>query len=225
MSRLQQWVALTAVVVLGVLAAGWVLLISPRRAEAHDLVNQRQSTTAATSALHTQLATLQAQARDLPAQQAKLEAVSAKLPSDPAEPNLLRVLTDAASGSGVEFVSIAPGSLAPAVDAPTSAPAPADGAAAAPTATPTGSLHVLPVTINVFGDYFEIEQYLAALEDLPRALRVISITTAPGLLTVAPSGAAATPPTDGGSLISVITAQVYVAAPSSGSAAAPTPAK
>ena len=39
---------------------------------------------------------------------------------------------------------------------------------------------MIPLTINVVGGYFEAEQFLANLENLPRALRVTNLTMTPG---------------------------------------------
>jgi type II secretory pathway pseudopilin PulG len=43
MDKLKQWVVLTVVGCMAVLAAGWFLLISPKKAEAADLVAQTAS--------------------------------------------------------------------------------------------------------------------------------------------------------------------------------------
>ena len=234
MNKLKQWVAFTVVGVVAVLAAGWFLLVAPRHTEAAGLRQQTAEQEGANVQLRTALAVLKAQATDLPKEQAKLALVAAKLPDNPAEPELLRALAAAADTAGVELVSIAPGALTPVtpVGAPT-APAVASktpdaaapGSVAVPPAAPAaaassaGTLMAMPVTISVAGGYYEVEQYLAALEDLTRAFRVTSLAVTPGANPVAPVATGATPATtsieDGKHLITNITGTVYVAAASS----------
>jgi Tfp pilus assembly protein PilO len=215
-SKMKQWVALTVVGVLAVLAAGWFLLVSPKRTHAAELRDQAATQVSANAELETKLAMLKAQAKDLPKQQAKLAAVAGKIPDNPALPALVRALTTAATSAGVELVSLTPS--APAVvgaAAPAAAPvAPAAGARpAAPRAASAaaGQLAQIPVTLNVVGGYFQVEQFVAALENLPRSMRVTALTMAPGPNPVKPAAAAAAVD-DGRSLATTITAQVFMAA-------------
>jgi type IV pilus assembly protein PilO len=224
MDKLKQYVALTVVGCLGIMAAGWFLLISPKRAEAAAVREQTLAQESTNAGLRTQLEVLQAQAKDLPKKQADLARVAAKIPDNPSLPSLIRALTAASTSAGVEFVSVTPGAPA-AVVAAAAAPvaaAPADPAAApaeaaapvdpnAPAAAgPAGSLAAIPVAINVVGGYFEVEQFIAALENLPRALRVTNLTLAPGASPTAKDKAASTE--DGRTLTSTITGSVYMAA-------------
>lgn len=224
MDKVKQWAALTGVVVLAVLAAGWFLLVSPERAQASDLQSQAAAQQSAAAALQTQLAVLKAQAKDLPKQQAKLAAVEAKIPSEPAMPALIRALTAAATASGVEFVSLVPGAPTPVDAAAATTPA---AAGAAPTAAggSAGTLSAIPVAINVIGGYYEVEQYVAALEDLSRAFRLVNLSIAPGTSSVAGGKtASAASATDGKSLATTITGQVFLAVNSTPSAAVTVPA-
>lgn len=240
MDRLKPWVALTAVAVLTVLAAGWFLLVSPQRAAADDLRVQAEDQARTNASLSTQLDVLEAQAARVDEQEKKLKTVLAKLPETPALTPLLRALTAAASTSGVELISVTPGTATATTGtgaaggaatgaAPTAAPAPAaGGASAAPvagaaapaatataTATATQTLSTIPVEINVVGDFAGVQRYLTALEDLPRALRVTSLDLAPGDNPVDPAATtgAATTPEDGSVLAGVVSAEVYVSGP------------
>lgn len=222
MTKTRQWTMLTGVVVLAVLAAGWLMLVSPKRAQATELQAQTEAQVSAAATLRTKLALLQQQAADLPAQRARLAAVQSKIPDSPALPALIRALNAASTASGVEFVSLVPGSPTPvAVGTPTAPAAAEPGTAAgeepaagAPAADPAGTLTAIPVTITVYGGFYEAEQYLAALEDLPRAFRVIGLSLAPGANPVASplagSGSGSTA-TDGSRLVTTITGQVYLA--------------
>ena len=84
------------------------------------------------------------------------------------------------------------------------------------------------MTLNVVGGYYQVERYVAALEDLPRALRLTVLTVAPGVSPVDPKPVAtgsgvseaaaaeaaaeeAAKLTDGRHLAMTITANVYIA--------------
>lgn len=221
MDKVKQWVALTVVGVIAILAAGWFLLVSPKRSDASDLNAQAAAKQASNALLITKLAMLKAQAKDLPAQQAALAAVAAKVPDNPAMPALIRALSKAADSAGVELVSIAPGTATP-VAAPAAARAavtpaavgaaarPAAATAAAPVSTTAGTLSSISVALNVVGGYFQVEQFLDGLESLQRAFKVGSISMTPGANPVKPSAGAPAAAT-GRSLTAAITGLVYLA--------------
>ena len=217
MSKINQWVALGVLAVLAVLAGGWFLLVAPNRSEAEALRVQADEQAVANDRVRTQLQVLQAQADALPDQQARLAEVAARIPEQAQLPALIRALTDAAEDGDVEFVSLVPGTPTPlAAPAPVAVagaeevgatPVPPSTTAASTTA---GSLHAIPVTLNVVGGYYEVERYVAALEDLPRALRITGLTLAPGDNPVAPRQAGENVD-DGRSLAAVITGTVFLA--------------
>jgi Tfp pilus assembly protein PilO len=211
MDKLKQYTTFTVLGCLVVLAAGWFLLVSPKRSHAAELRTTAASQVTANSQLETQLAVLKAQAKDLPKQQAKLAKVAAKIPDNPALPAMVRALTTAATSAGVELVSMTPGTPAAITAAPAAAPvAGSTRRTAAASTAAAGQLAMIPLTLSVVGGYFQVEQFVANLEDLPRSLRITSLTLAPGtnpLKTVA-TGAV----DDGKSLATTIVAQVYMAA-------------
>src|SRR3954470_614574 len=129
MTKSRQWAVLTAVVCLAVLAAGWFLVIKPQRAHAAALRSQAQGVDEQSNQLRAQVAQLRQQQKDLPAQQKVLSQIGTKIPDNPALPTLIRQLSAAAEGAGVNLVSLAPGQ--PAVVA---APGVAAAAATAPAA-------------------------------------------------------------------------------------------
>jgi Tfp pilus assembly protein PilO len=187
MDKLKQWVALTLVAVVAIVAAGWFLLISPKRSEAAAVRTDAASVVAANQGLELQLATLKAQAKQLPAQQAKLAAVQAKIPDNPALPALIRALAQAADKAGVELVSLAPGTpalvVAPVAGTPVAAPAAGTAVTpvtAAPLGTAAGTLSSISVTVSVVGGYFQVEQFLDMIEGLTRAMKVTTFSLVPG---------------------------------------------
>jgi type IV pilus assembly protein PilO len=201
MDKMKQYVVFTVLGSVLILAAGWFLLVSPKRSEAADLQGQTAMQISANLQLQNKLAMLKSQAKSLPKQQAKLAAVAAKIPDNPALPALVRALTKASASAGIELLSVTPG--APTAVAAAAAPAaPVAGSkAAASTSTSTasaatGSLSNIPLTLTLAGGYFQVEQFLNNLENLSRAMRVTSVTMAPGAnpLKVAPTGTTAVAP-------------------------------
>jgi Tfp pilus assembly protein PilO len=202
MDKLKQWIALTVVGVLAVAAAGWFLLISPKRSEASDIRGLAAQQAVSNSALQTKIAILKSQAKDLPRQQAKLAAVAAKIPDNPALPSLIRALSDVASKTGVELITLSP-SAPTAVVAPVAAavvptvasPVPgarATAAGAGPAAiaaagSSAGTLQSIAVTLNVVGGYFQMEQFLDGVEGLSRAMKVTTLNLVPGNNPLKPS--------------------------------------
>ncbi len=211
MNRLNQYIALTVLGVLVVVAAGWFLLVSPQRAKAAEVrasVAQVQSDNAV---LVTKLRMLRQERDNLPRVQAELAAVAAKIPDNRALPALIRSLTTVTTGAGVDLLTITP--AATTVAAPTAAAA-APVAPVRPTAglprvssVAAGQLGTIPVSLAVVGSYFNIERFLNGLEGLPRAMRVTSVSLATGGSPIEPPGVKPPP----GLLTASIQAQVFQA--------------
>ncbi|MDQ1696109.1 MAG: hypothetical protein QOJ03_1462 [Frankiaceae bacterium] len=197
MEKMRQWSMLTAVGVVAVLAAGWFLLVSPQRSQAADVRTQATTQLSANASLRSRVDQLEQQKRDQPAQIAKLKKFDAQVPNNPELPTLIRQLSAAANGAGVDLVGLAPGQptlvtavstgvVAPAVAPPATTP----GATAPAPATP---LAAIPLTVNVQGGYYNIENFFRSVEKMTRAMLVPGWT----LCAISPSGSAA--PTGGAS--------------------------
>jgi Tfp pilus assembly protein PilO len=222
MEKMRQWMLLTALGVVGIMAAGWFLLVSPQKSHAKDLQTQATAQQASTAQVQGQVNQLKQQQKDEPAQQAKLNKIAAQVPDNPELPVLIRELSAAAHKTGVSLVSLAPSQ-------------PAAVAATAPTTTGVATpaaLAQIPITVQVTGSYFNIESFFRSVEHLDRAMLVSGFTLTPGTggsstntTTGATSGgsAAAAP----GALTAQITAVVFesptVAAPAGATTAAQTP--
>lgn len=188
MTAIRKWSLLTALACAVVLAAGWLLLVSPQRDDAGLLRADAVSAQEATARLRTQLTVLKSQAEELPAQQARLTEIAARLPDNPALPPLVRALTVAAEKAGVTLVSVAPSAptlvvdpVAVAVVAPTTATAEEGAPVAVAPPAPAGlPLAVLPIKLEVVGDYYGLESFVAALEGLQRAVLVTGLAIVPG---------------------------------------------
>ena len=221
MDKLKQWLALSLLALLAILAGGWFLLIAPERSEAADLRSQAEAEQLTNDQLETQLEVLRAKAEELPEKQAELAEVARKVPAGPALPELVRALTAAAREAGVVLASVTPGTPVPLVaDAPAVPAAPVEGAqtpaAPAPgTAASSGGLSQVPLVLDVQGDFYETEQFLALLEELPRAVRVTSL-----VVQVGEDSATSSRET----LRSTVTASAYMTSAAAASASAPSAA-
>ena len=220
MDALKRWLLLSLVALLAILAGGWSLLVAPQRSEAADLRAQAEAAQLTNAQLETQLEVLRAKAEELPGKRAELAEVAEKVPAGASLPALVRALTGAAREAGVVLTSVTPGTpvplaaAAPAAATPAaSAPAAADPAAAAgsaaaaapvdPAAAGGSGVSEIPVVLEVEGGFYELEQFLAVLEDLPRAVRLTS-------LVVQADSAAAT--TRSSALRSTVTASAFMTA-------------
>lgn len=240
MTRLRQWVLLSVLAAAAVLAGGWVLLVSPEKAAAAALRDEVASQEQLNAQASTRLQVLRDKAKGLPQQEAELAEVTAKIPERVGLPDLIRALTAAARDSGVDLVTVTPGTATALTDAAAAAAgtaaAPTDGSAAAPAAgaaaptTPTTTttapagdgVSAVPLSLVVNGTFYDTEEFVARLEELPRALRITSLALAPTQTSTTTSTS--------GVLGSTITGVVYVrgaapagAAPAAGTGTVPAP--
>src|SRR4051794_30576413 len=182
MNKTRQWSMLTAVACLAILAAGWFLVVKPQRSHAASLRTQTASVQTTNTQLQSQVNQLKQQQKDLPAQQKLLAQIATKIPDNPALPALIRQLSSAAEGAGVDLVSLAPG-------APTVSTASAVGVAHA-AVSPLASV---PLTVQVHGSYFNVVQFFSAVEGLNRAMLVTGFSLVPGADPAAPPTSSVTP--------------------------------
>jgi Tfp pilus assembly protein PilO len=188
MTETRKWSAGAVVLIVAIVAAGWFLLVSPKRSDAADLKAQTATQQTANVALQQKLEELKAQQADLPQKRARLAAITTKIPGNPALPSLIRDLTAAGRKVGVSIDSMAPSApLAVAAAAPGAvAAAPAT---AAPAGATTDALLQVPLTLRVTGSYFELEQYVSKLEGLDRSFLVTGFNIADASVAGAPEGA------------------------------------
>lgn len=200
MSVTRKWSLLAVVLVLAILAAGWFLLVAPKRSEAADLRSQTQQQDDANSQLLADLEQLKQQQADLPKKQAELAVMRKQIPDNPALPTLVRSLTSAGRKVGVsidtlspavpvavvEPVAATPVVVPPTTESDSAEASSSDGSTAdaattpAPVAAPPApSLYQVPLTVNVTGSYFELEQFVNKLEGLKRSFLVSGFTLAP----------------------------------------------
>jgi type IV pilus assembly protein PilO len=193
MEKMRQWTILTALGVIGVMAAGWFLMISPQRSHASQLRSEAASVENSTNGLMTQISQLKEQQKGETAQQKRLAEIAQLIPDNPQLPALIRQLSAAAHQAGVSLDSMAPSSPSPV--------AAAVGAVGA-----TAPLSQIPVVISVTGSYFNIESFMRKLEHLDRAFKTTGLTIGPNNGDTATAGNAGAAPN---ALTGQIQATVY----------------
>jgi type IV pilus assembly protein PilO len=152
-------VVIAAAAAIGVTALFFFILLKPKMDQISKTKDDVQAARGQVATLQTEIAHLQDVKRNAPQTMAKLAALSQYLPSTPDLPGFIRLVQDAATSSGLDLQSIAP-----------SPPAALPGS--------TG-VQVISVTLTAQGGYFRIEDFLARLEQLERAVAVRSLALAP----------------------------------------------
>jgi Tfp pilus assembly protein PilO len=198
MTKIQQWAVLAVVAVLVIVGAGWFLVISPQKSKAASLRDQASSQQQTNQGVQSQINVLAAQEADVPSEQAQVAAVLQKIPDDAAMPAFIRTLSAAAKTTGVELLTI--GANTPTALSVSAAAAPAPVASTAPGATTAPAaaasplaLEGVPLSLSVNGSYFQVQQFLAAIEKFSRTTIVTGVQLAPGagLAPISTSSAAA----------------------------------
>ena len=164
MSRRGPIIAGAIIAVVAVLAVFFLIL--PKMNEVSETQEDVAAAEAQETALRAQLASLKEAQANAPQVKAQIAKLANQVPPTADLPALIRLLTAAAEGSGVDFFTMAPGN---------------------PELDPSGSFSTIPTTITVTGGYFALDQFLFRLESLSRAAKVTSISITPG--GAAPAGA------------------------------------
>jgi Tfp pilus assembly protein PilO len=191
---IRRYVAAGAIAVVLVALFG-LFLIKPKLAEITEVREQIATQRAQNQSLQIRLRQLDQAAQNAPATVARLALYDRLLPPTPDLPSLIRQLQGAATASGIELVSIAPGP---------------------PQTHPEATgVEVVSVNLQIRGGFFRLESFLARLEDLQRVMEVTSIAIGPE--TDEATGLQ--------SLTSTITTRMYVVQPNARlGGAAPSPA-
>ncbi|MHB1613792.1 MAG: hypothetical protein ACYCXA_11835 [Actinomycetes bacterium] len=203
MTKSRTWVAGAVVVALLLVVAGWFLLIAPQRSQASALAQENTAAVQNNGQLRMQIASLAAQAKNLPLEQAQLATMRQQIPLSPGLPSMIRSLVSIAASSGVVLQSITPSS-------PTALPASAAnqsvaGTGAASANTAAARVKAIGMSLTVGGTYFQVEKFLNSLEQLQRAFQVTGLNVAPGSATsTASSRTAGTPASTGSTVTSSV---------------------
>jgi Tfp pilus assembly protein PilO len=178
MSKTRQWVTITAVVVLVILAGGYLLFVKSEKSKVSDLKTQTDAQLQQNQILLTQISSLQSLAKQLPAQQQALAKFSTLIPDSPDEPTLIRQLSSAARGAGIDLKSIAPSGGTAVSTAPAAGSQSLGAPSAAGGATPL-QLYSMSISLTITGSYANVESFFQSLERMPRAILVDTFSLSP----------------------------------------------
>lgn len=164
-----------AVVILGLwYAALW----SPQKSALSEATGRRQSAEATRDELTTRVARLRASQKDEPMKRAQVETLRTTIPDEPNLAAFILDTNDAASKSGIDFISVAPSEPVPAVPAVAGAATPVPvqppgGAVPAGAGTPPAEIK-LQLQIN--GGYFQVLDFLNRINEMPRLVVTDGLT-------------------------------------------------
>ena len=146
--------------VLVLFLAWFVLLWGPQGGRASDADDRLEAASGTNTQLEANVARLQAGQAGIPGLQASLETLRTAVPDSPNLAQFILDANDAATASGVDFLSISPTPPAANVD-PLLPPA-------------------IGLSISVSGGYFQVRDYLNRLNDLSRLVVVDTLALTPG---------------------------------------------
>lgn len=157
--KTRQQVIVAAVAAVVVTALFFFVLLKPKLNEISTTRSDVQTARAEQDTLNTQLAHLKDVKMNAPETMAKLAALSQYVPATPDLPGFIQQVQNAATASSIDLQSIAP-----------SPPTDVSGAS---------GVQSIAVTLNVQAGFFRIEDFLARLENLQRAVEVRAISLSP----------------------------------------------
>ena len=135
-----------------------VFLLLPRISAVGKKSDELDAARAKEQSLRVQLQQLEEARSQAKIVQRQLNRLQTKIPPTADLPSLIRLLQNAADASAVDFLSVSPST---------------------PTQTTSG-ISTITLSINVSGSFFSVEEFLFKMETLPRAVRVTTISVAPG---------------------------------------------
>jgi Tfp pilus assembly protein PilO len=155
-SRRGPIIAGAIIAVVAVLAVFFLVL--PKMNEVTKTREDLAAAEAQETALRAQLASLKEAQANAPQVKAEIAELSNEVPPTADLPALIRLLSAAADGAGVDFFTVAPGT---------------------PQLDPTGAISIIPTAISVTGGYFALDPFLFRMESLPRAAKLTSVSISP----------------------------------------------
>ncbi len=160
--------------VLALLAAGWILVVSPERDKASKQAAQIASAKAQLSSAEGQLSSARSAQEQYASAYASIVSLGKAVPPTQEVPSLIYQLSQAANGRYVEFSSISSGSTGAA--APSAAAASATAAAA--------SFTQMPFTFVFNGSFFDLERLFHQLDSFASTTSSGAIQVRGRLLTI-----------------------------------------
>lgn len=160
---LRDRLVVTAVVVIAIVGAAWVLVVSPERKQANQLATQVAGAKAKLASAESKLATARQAATSYASAYASIVSMGKAVPTGQEVPGLVYELSQASKREGVKFqsISVASGTAA---SSPASAGSSASASAAANAAS--AGFAQVPLTLMFSGSFSSIEHMLRGLTDL-----------------------------------------------------------
>ena len=181
------WMLAGAAVIVFLAVMSWFFVISPKYAEADDVLSTTADTQTQIISLRKRIAELEMQKSKLPQFKQALKRNQAALPSDSGVPDFLRQLQD----SG-DQVNVSVGGIN------VSAPSPVSGSA---------TIYSLPITLSADGSATSLDAFLRQLQETqPRAVLIESVNVTAQNDSAASGGAA-------GDLTMSVSLKAFVAVP------------
>jgi hypothetical protein len=209
-------IVLIGVVVAVVLAAAWMLVVSPERKQASQLSTEVATDQTQLASAEGKVASARAAQSQYAAAYASVVSLGKAVPPSQEVPALIDQLAQASHEKNVEFASIADGSGS------SGAAGAASASASASAATATASFTQLPFTFVFEGSYFDLEHLFSQLTDFATLSASNELRVNGRLLTIqsvrlAPVGSGSEAASSGaGKLTGSITATAYVLPASQG---------
>jgi Tfp pilus assembly protein PilO len=133
-------------------------LVLPKMSQVSDAQQELAATFTERETLSSRLAALRQAREEAPQNQAAIRRVDQQVPPTADLPGLILLLRNAATGAGVQVLTLTP---------------------AAPTPSEDGAFSSVSVSTSGEGSYFSVVDYLYSLETLPRAATVESLELSP----------------------------------------------
>jgi Tfp pilus assembly protein PilO len=171
--RTRNAILLGVVVVLGVMAAGWFMLLAPRLAEADDIALQAQEQSASNVQSQNRYNQTLTQAASATQAASEAQALFSTMPEEADLPSVISQINEAATSAGIKESEIA--LLTTSVPRPLTAPTQpnADANAAAPVDSGV-NLAQMDLSMTVNGTHQQLLDFMTNIQSLDRAVLIKS---------------------------------------------------
>jgi hypothetical protein len=177
------WVIGTAIVVVVILALGWLLVIAPTVGQAQAAQQQTQTTNTQNAAQQASIVRLKAQSKKLPQSKAQLAKLQKSIPETFKSEDFLDQMEVDAASAGVVITNYSFGEAAAygsASTTATAAPTPSPSAAAAAGGALSGKLFTVPISITARGSIPQVIEFIRLAQQNPRFFLLPSASYAVG---------------------------------------------
>jgi Tfp pilus assembly protein PilO len=146
-------------VLLVVSVLAFAAVLRPQAARIADTKQQAEAQRVRLAELELNLRQLQSLQQEAPELRARAEQVDTAMPNDPQLAQFVLQVQDAARKSAIDWLAVSP---------------------ASPQAGQEAGIEEINVSMSLTGGYFQVEDFVARLETLGRALKISQVTLGPG---------------------------------------------